>query len=220
MKKMFDILVVCVLFFVIMFRKNPRKTILDAYNTIVRRKYPNLPDSEEVSERMAIIDHLRPGRVLEIGGNVGGVSSLIHAMGNDLVVVEPSKYSCAHLRTLVPHVFEGVVRGEGDKLLQCETKSLGEYCVCKESNHPTTKNATIADLEAKFGKFQSVVIDCEGCYTSLLPDILGSASIKQIQIEWDGPFLEEAILRSGYVLSGAYEHVNVEYGVRVYDKVR
>jgi hypothetical protein len=207
---------------VLLFAKKPRKKILDAYKHIVNTKYPNLPESDEVSERMAIMTHLPPGRVLEIGGNVGGVSSLIHEMGNELVVVEPSTYSCDHLRALGPraHVFEGVVRGEGDTLLQCSTEELGEYCVCEESEHPSTRNTTIADLEAKYGQFTSIVIDCEGCYTSFFADILGSTSIKQVQIEWDGQFLEDALLRSGYVLSGVFEHVNIEQGVRVYDKVR
>lgn len=218
---MFELLVLCLLT-VLMFAKKPRKKILEAYNKIVRQKYPNLPESDEVSERMAILTHLPPGRVLEIGGNVGGVSSLIHEMGNDLVVVEPSKYSCDHLRKIVPKaaVFEGVVRGEGDTLLQCDTEEIGEYCLCEESSNPTTANTTIDDLEAKYGKFSSIVIDCEGCYTSFFPDIIGSSSIKQVQIEWDGLFLEEALLRSGYVLSGVFEHVNIENGVRVYDKVR
>jgi hypothetical protein len=195
----------------------PRKTIFDAYKSMVMERFPDLPDTTEWSERMAVMNHLPKGRVLEIGGNVGGVSSMIHALGRDLVVVEPSKFSCNKLRSLVPQVFEGVVRGEGDTLLDCPSEKEGEYCICKESANPGTQNTTIYDLEEKFGEFESIVIDCEGCYKSFFPDII-SSGIRHIEIEWDGIFLEDALIRSGFTLSAVYNHPFLEKGVRVYDR--
>ena len=201
------------------------------YKSEINRLYPNLPESEEIPERFAVLKHLNPkSKVLEVGANKGGVSSLIALVLEDpsnLVSVEPIESTCEGLRNLGTQlgkefrVFCGVVRGNNSKYVQC-TGSKDSYAVCRDSTEASlTKNLTLDELEVRFNiTFDTVVIDCEGCYVSFLQDILSRNTIKQIQIEWDGKFLEDEILtNSGFSLTARYIHHVLPLGVRVYDRL-
>jgi FkbM family methyltransferase len=189
-----------------------------------------LPVSEEIPERFAVIKHLRPNsKVLEIGANKGGVSSLIASILNnslDLVSVEPLQSTCEGLQELGIILgkkfttFCGVVRGRNSGFVECSGEK-NSYATCVSSTAESkTENLTIDELEKRYAIiFDTVIIDCEGCYESFLDDILNHYSIKQIQIEWDGVFYEEYILKHGFTLTAIYVHSNITKGVRVYDRI-
>lgn len=203
-------------------------SMYDSYNKAVYEKFPNLPQSGECGERMAVLKHLDPNaKVLEIGANIGGVSSLIAAVLNDpnnLIAVEPIESTCEGLCELGKSLntpfrtFAGVIQGEGKPKLNC-TGSKNSYAHCVESDNPKTENLSIDEIEKKFNiTFTTVIIDCEGCYTSFLSDILKKPSITQIQIEWDGPMMESDILLNGFECVAIYQHCCLEHGVRVYNR--
>lgn len=202
-------------------------TTLRGYRSIVNDTYPHLPYTDEVSERLAVLEHISPDDVvLEIGANMGGVSSLLATVidPKNLVSVEPHGANCDHLKQIGAqlgrefHVFRGVVKGPVNLLCTGE-KTVGSYCTCVESSDTTTENLTISEIENKFQKkFTAIVIDCEGCYEGIMDQILASETIKQIQIEWDGKFIENRILASGYTLQAVYKHVSIKSGVRVYKR--
>jgi FkbM family methyltransferase len=199
------------------------------YKEEIFRHFPNLPYSEEIPERMAVLKHLNPqAGVLEVGANKGGVSSMIASVlhdPNNLVAVEPIQSTCDGLIDLGNQlgkkfqVFCGVVRGINSNFLECKG-NMNSYAVCTASTESSpTENLTIDEIEQRFNiLFDTVVIDCEGCYSSFLHDILNKPAIKQIQIEWDGEFLEQTILDSGFTLVATYAHVCLPKGVRVYDR--
>lgn len=200
------------------------------YKAEVEKYFPNLPPSEELPERMAVLKHLNPqAKVLEIGANKGGVSSLIASMletSANLVSVEPILSTCQGLEILGKdlgkpfQVFCGVLRGNSSSYVECSgEKDSYAKCVASTSSSKT-KNLTIDELETRYGiKFDTIVIDCEGCYVSFLQDILDHKSIRQIQIEWDGPFQEKKILDNGFKLTATYNHHILPKGVRVYDRI-
>jgi hypothetical protein len=165
--------------------------------------------------------------VLEIGANIGGVSTLIASMltnSQNLVSIDPLLTNCNHLVTLgtslgVPfNVFCGVVKGPVS--IQCEGKQvLSGYVECKPCDSPTTVNLTIKELQELYNiEFTAVIIDCEGCYKSIFPQIFELKAIKQIQIEWDGEFMEEDVLKEGFYLAETYYHQYLDKGVRVYKR--
>jgi hypothetical protein len=213
-------------------RGNTLSTLkVEEYKKFLLKKYPNLPITSEISERMSIHDHLKEDDVvLEIGGNIGGVSSLIAIMlknPRNLVVVDPLKANCHYLSKLGKslnaefNVFHGVVIGNEKNKLNCiGPDKVGSYVNCFPSNNPETINYRIKDLEHLFNiNFSAIVIDCEGCYTSFFKDILDSSTIKKIFIEWDGAFIEKDILNSGFKHIGQYSHVELDKGVSVYEKI-
>jgi len=202
--------------------------IFNEYNNKVKSQYPNLPDSEEVAERMGVMEHLSPDAVvLEIGASVGGVSSIIAAKlknSQNLVAVEPHKETCDGLQQLgarlgTPfHTFAGVVRGDEAPMVNC-TGAKNDYVTCVECPNPETENLTVAQIEQRYGlTFDTVVIDCEGCYMNLFPTLLCNLLIKQIQIEWDGRFMEKELFEAGFRLVATYKHIYVANGVRVYNR--
>lgn len=202
------------------------------YKNIVLSRFPDIPDSDEVAERLAVLEHISSSdRVLEIGANIGGVSSLLASIldtPSHLLSVDPLRANCEHLKTLGEsidkpfNVFCGVVKGLQD--IDCiGPNKIGSYVKCfprKSGESQKTINLSVKDLERKFSiQFTAVVIDCEGCYEYILPQILSSNSIKQIQIEWDGKFLEQDVLKSGFTLIKNYLHEHLERGVSVYKRV-
>jgi FkbM family methyltransferase len=200
------------------------------YRKEIHQFFPDLPPSDEVPERMAVLKHMHPdSKVLEIGANKGGVSSLIASKLKNplhLVAVEPIDSTCEGLKELGTrlnkrfNIFNGVLRGENSNYVEC-TGQKDSYATCKVSTAESkTQNLTLDEIEKKFQLvFDTVIIDCEGCYESFLHDVVNHYSIKQIQIEWDGTFYEEYILRHGFVLSAVYVHKSIAKGVRVYDRI-
>ena len=200
-----------------------RSWTLKSYETQVQQRMPGLPKSEETSERLAVLDHIsRDDVVLEIGANQGGVTSVLARVVKDpkqIVSVDPHKGNCAELAKQNVHVFCGVI--EGPSRLECTGPSeLGSYVKCEpHENPPTTLNRTVKDLQAHYGlTFTAAVIDCEGCYEAWLPQILDQASIRQVQIEWDGQFLESDLLKAGFFRVQTYVHPSIRNGVRVYKR--
>ena len=202
------------------------------YRNLVFERFPNLPESGEIAERAAVLEHIGASDVvLEIGANVGGVSLLLASLLSSplqLVSVDPHRGNCSHLKMLGLsiakefHVFHGVIKGPVD--IECTgPEVIGSYvkCVPRSPSSLTfkTENLTIADLQTRFGlEFTAVVIDCEGCYETLMPQILSSQKIKQIQIEWDGKFLQDEILSAGFSLRANYVHKFLKRGVSVYKR--
>jgi hypothetical protein len=146
---------------------------------------------------------------------------------NNLVAVEPIKSTCDGLLSLGQklkkpfRVFCGVLRGTSSEFLQCKgEKNSYAHCSSAKQNTTTTENLTIYQLQERFNiQFDTIIIDCEGCYTSFIEDILNLKQIKQIQIEWDGVFLENDILRAGFKCTAIYQHVCLPKGIRVYDRI-
>jgi len=204
--------------------------IVQSYKRQIKNKFPFVPDSDEAAERMAVLNHISPDDVvLEIGANIGGVSTLIASILSDsknLVSVDPHKGNCKFLkregkRIGKPfNVFYGVVKGP--TLLSCTgSNTIGSYVHCEPcQSNPVTENLSISEIEMRYGlQFTVIVIDCEGCYEHLLSQILKHKTIRQIQIEWDGKFMENNIIQSGYKHVDTYTHINLYRGVRVYKKL-
>jgi hypothetical protein len=202
--------------------------IIKGYRDVVFSRFPLLPDSSESSERLAVLEHISPrDYVLEIGANIGGVSSLlINILENpsQLVSIEPLAANCEYLQELgrttnkVFNVFHGVVKGP--YLINCSGPNVpGSYVNCSISEEPQTVNLTLTEIQSKYNIiFSAAVIDCEGCYASIMQQILNLESIKQIQIEWDGEFMEKDILNSGFSLIANYTHMFIQRGVSVYKR--
>jgi len=197
---------------------------------LARELFAHLPYSDEVPERLSAFYFVEPtDYVLEIGGNVGGVSLVIAEKLNDsskqLVVLEPGYEDFAKLNENMKQykkqfqVFHGPIVAEGQHI-KCERKNRNEYVVCTEVSYPMDNNITFTQLEQKFQiQFDTLVIDCEGCYTKLLRQGLESGTMKNIRkiiIEWDGDFLEQEFFQHGFKLVSERRHANLKYGVRVY----
>jgi hypothetical protein len=204
--------------------------LLKEYNKEIFSKFPKLPPSEEIPERLAVVRHLNPqSKVLEIGANKGGVSATIASVLDDsknLVSVEPIQSTCEGLKDVglkigKPfRIFCGVLRGESAEYITCDGEK-NSFATCVTSSKETTEtiNLTFKEIEELFSiQFDTVVIDCEGCYTHFLQDIVQNENIKQIQIEWDGEFKEEEILKNGFSLLANYYHIDLPKGVRVYER--
>ena len=209
-----------------------RYSVVQKYKRIIRKRFPIIPESLEAAERMAVMNHISSDDVvLEIGANIGGVSTLLASMlsnPNHLVSVDPHQGNCTFLkkegmRIGKPfNVFHGVVKGP--TLLSCTgSTTVGSYVHCEpcinSTNVNETENLSILQLEERYRlQFTAVVIDCEGCYESLMPQILAHHSIRQIQIEWDGTFMEKDIINAGFKHVDTYTHLHLFRGVRVYKK--
>ena len=46
--------------------------------------------------------------------------------------------------------------------------------------------------------FDTVVIDCEGCYGDILREIVTTPTIYQVSIEWDGEHMQDLLLEHGF----------------------
>jgi FkbM family methyltransferase len=197
------------------------------YRELVFARYPNIPHSGEVAERMAVLNHINPSdKVLEIGANIGGVSTLIASMLNNpkhLVSVDPLQANCKFLTELGSNlqknfnVFCGVVKGP--KEIECfGPNKVGSSVKCvPRSTSGVTENLSLKDIQTKYNiEFTAAVIDCEGCYEHIFPQLLTSTTIKQVQIEWDGKFMEKDLIMAGFTLKANYEHEYLEKGVSVY----
>ena len=194
--------------------------------------FAHLPPTTEIPERLAAYDNLNPhDHVLEIGGNMGSVSILLsNILDNpaNLVVVEPSKKCYDHLRKILPptcHIFNGVITDGKTKINYTQPQKEGGYCECKpiHKNTPLNiDNKTFPQLEQMFNiKFDTLVIDCEGCYESILNNGIEDGwirGINKIIIEWDGNFMEDILIDNGFKLKNIIPHKNLQKGVRTYIK--
>jgi FkbM family methyltransferase len=198
------------------------------YNRCKNHLFNNYEDSDEVPERLSAYLFIEPNdKVLEIGGNIGGVSAIISdklISGQNLVVLEPSDLAIMNLRKLSRkhnfNVYHGAMVGENTNL-ECKL-THGNYFACNEVDYKVKNNITFAKLQEKYNIiFDTLVVDCEGCYENLFVEGFYKGwfkNIKKIIIEWDGKDLEKMILSQGFYFVSYLPHVNLEKGVRVYFK--
>ena len=116
------------------------------------------------------------------------------------------------------NVYHGVIVAE-NKNLECKL-THGNYFACENVDYKVKNNITFNELQEKYNIiFDTLVIDCEGCYEDLFSDGFEKGwfdNIKKIIIEWDGRDFEKVILDKGFYFISYLPHVNLEKGVRVY----
>jgi hypothetical protein len=190
--------------------------------SILDTLYNNYPKGEN-PERMIAHYNIDPeDKVLELGGNIGCVSSVILSKlnnTNNLLVVEPVTTLAEELRAKNMQVFNGALIPSGNLYgIECTDPTNGDYATCHRvpTPHPT-KNKTLAQIKSVLN-FNVVVIDCEGCYEDLLPEMIGDTGINTILIEWDGQFQEQKLLNGGFHLVDYRSHTLLPNGVRCYKR--
>ena len=198
--------------------------------------FSHLPNTSEVPERLAVYDHLdKKDVVLEIGGNIGGVSAVIATLlenPKNLVVIEPSKSAVEELiklKTFIKkdfNIFNGILTIKNQRI-NCSQPNKGGYSECKpvsNSETLTILNKTFYEIQAMYNLiFDTLVIDCEGCYESIFKDSIESGWLNQICkiiIEWDGEYMEKLLLDNGFKLIDYKEHSVIANGVKTYVKER
>jgi len=196
------------------------------YDNCKNHIFNNYEDSDEVPERLSVYLFIEPNdKVLEIGGNIGGVSAIIADKlinSQNLVVIEPSDLAILKLKNLSEkhdfNVHHGVIIS-GNENLECES-SGGNYFACHPVDYKVKNNITFTELQEKYNiVFDTLVIDCEGCYENFFTEGFEKgwlSNIKKIIIEWDGKDLEEMILSKGFYFISYLPHIHLEKGVRVY----
>lgn len=200
---------------------------LDQNALLASYLFRNLDDSEEIPERISAYYYIEPNDVvLELGGNVGGVSQVIASKlknPSNLVVIEPGYKEVRKLKELAGYygfnIYNGPIVSTGVNVL-CKYENANSYINCKKVHFPVKNNITFSRLQKLFGlRFNVLVIDCEGCYEDILEEGLNTDlfdGIEKILIEWDGTFMEKQILDAGFVLVDILPHKGLEKGVRVY----
>jgi len=210
------------------FRNNCKENHLKNMNKYAKNLFSDLPDSDEIAERLTahfFID--QDDVVLEIGGNIGGVSSVIASKlknGNNLVVLEPSVKALKELKNISEkyynfNIYEGALVKKGQNI-ECKCTNNSTYADCKEVKYKVENNILFEDLEKKYNlKFNTLVIDCEGCYLDIFEDAVNRGWLKNINkilIEWDAKNLENLLFNQGFKLVYYLPHPNLEHGVKVY----
>lgn len=201
---------------------------LNRMNNYAENLFSDFPISYEIPERLTAYFFINPDDVvLEIGGNIGGVSSVIASKlknGNNLVVLEPSTKALKELEDVSKkyynfHIHEGVLVKKGQNI-ECKCNENSNYAECNEVNYKVKNNILFEELEKKYNlKFNTLVIDCEGCYIDIFEDALNRGwlnNINKILIEWDSIFLEDMLLENGFKLVYYLPHICLDKGVRVY----
>lgn len=191
--------------------------------------------SYEKAERIGVWRNLEKNDVvLEIGGNIGGVTELIAKTidPKNFVTVEPNSESCEQLKILANkigknfNIFNGVIYDEVSKL-ECVAKSnITTFSECNPINCTNSTNSTnnksFEEIQKLYNlQFNVLVIDCEGCYESLFNYLHLKKLFKgitKIFIEWDGTFMEDLLLENGFMLVEYIPHIDLEKGVRTYLK--
>lgn len=196
--------------------------------------FSHLPTSKEIPERLAVYDTLHKNDVvLEIGGNIGGVSAVIATIlenPSHLVVIEPSKSAVKQLiqlKTIIKkdfNILNGVLISK-EQILNCSQPDNDDYCECKEvstNENRTVLNKTFYEIQDMYDLiFDTLVIDCEGCYENIFKDSIESGWLSQIRkiiIEWDGSFMEQLLLDNGFTLIDTKVHSSLLNGVKTYIK--
>ncbi len=235
------IISIFIIFILILFLVLKKEGVIDNFDTLKNKftivekihdnLFKNFDKSTEKSERIGIIRNLKPTDVvLEIGGNIGGVSEVIASIvnPNNFVVVEPSFLACKHLKDHLRnktkknfHIFNGVIYDGINKIECSQPNKLKDYCSCKITNSPkNTNNKTFNEIQNLYNlNFNVLVIDCEGCYTSFFKYLKDKNMLKNIEkifIEWDGEFMEDFLEKNGFLLIDYIDHGSLENGVRTY----
>ena len=100
-----------------------------------------------------------------------------------------------------------------------EDSECKEATVNEKSN---SLNKTFYEIQEMYGLiFDTLIIDCEGCYENIFIDSVESGwlnQINKISIEWDGKFMEDFLLNNGFKLIDYKEHSSLQNGVRTYIK--
>jgi len=209
---------------------NPIKNCINHFYRIGTTKFKNEDyyDSGEIPERISVNYFIEPtDKVLEIGGSVGGVSEIIAKKLNNpknLVVLEPSNESFQKLLELSKkynfNAFNGPLVNENENLECKKTGIFSDYYVCNPVNYKVDNNITFKNLQEKYNiVFDTLVIDCEGCYENFLEQNFQNGNLKDIKkifIEWDGKFIEDSFIKEGFVLVAMLPHTHLEKGNRVY----
>jgi FkbM family methyltransferase len=197
---------------------------------LFKDKYPTLPYYYECGERLSCYENIyKDDIVLEIGGNMGLCSVIIADNLRDssnLVVVEPSLKAVKKLNNTKQeynhkfHIFNGCI---SKTPLYIKNNYFLDYVSLTDIEKPDylkVENLTYNELEKKYNlHFNTLVIDCEGCYTQLFyefPEILQNVS--KILIEWDGKFQEKLFIDQGFYKKNFYRHPFLINGVAVYIK--
>lgn len=204
---------------------------------LFHNKYPSIPFYSEYGERLNAYNNIEETDiVLEIGGNIGSTSLIIAdklSNSKNLVVIEPSKKATKQLRKNKKqhnhnfNIFEGCL----SKIPLYEKKksffNLSYWTnyleVTNDSNKGThtISTATYKELEELYNlQFNTVVIDCEGCYRQIFnefPEIL--KKVDKILIEWDGVFMEDELLKNGFHKIAHYHHPFLLKGIATYKKI-
>ena len=209
---------------------------LTALQKKINIKYGSLLD--EAVEQKLIIEYLEPTDiVLELGGNIGRVSSIIASIINDdenLLVFESSPQ---HYKELLENrnnnKFKFKLEGKAlskQKLYQYgwDTYTQDEYDI-NPSKNLMYEIATITfdEIKKKYSlDFNTLVIDCEGAFYYIIqdfPEILNG--IKKIIIENDYPtwerkmFVEDILEKNGFKsikkipLDKAYWHFHKDQNI-------
>ena len=182
-------------------------------------RYDGIDPLNECGERLNAYHNIdKDDIVLEIGGNIGSTSLIISDKLRDssnLMVVEPSKMAVRRLLKNRGHrsfqIFNGAI---GKK--QLYGIEVGDMGYMKFGTGDKIRMISFDNLQARVGIFNTLVIDCEGCYTSLLGNEIPLDSIKKILIEWDGEFAESLLLSHGFVKTDQYAHPDLTHGISTY----
>ena len=198
--------------------------------------YKGIPACNECGERLNILKHLQSNDVvLEIGGNIGSSSFVIADKilnpESNLVVVEPSKSAAKKLaqnqkkNKLNFHIFQGIVGTEENKNVnELYAKEWGKMGYVTFVNTPKpgsykVDTKTIDELESMYNiKFNTLVIDCEGCYKALFNSDNFLKKFNKILIEWDGPFMEKYLIEKGFKKIDQWAHPFLIHGISYYKR--
>ena len=78
---------------------------------------------------------------------------------------------------------------------------------------------TIDELQNMYNiKFNTLVIDCEGCYKALFNSDNFLEKFNKILIEWDGPFMEKYLLEKGFKKIDQWAHPFLIHGISYYKR--
>ena len=193
-------------------------------------KYIGIHPCNECCERLNIFKNLETTDiVLEIGGNIGS-SSLVIAdrisnPSKNFVVVEPSRNAIEELKrnqqrnNLKFNIFQGII---GTKSMYATEYGYFKYVKLSNTKLPSSYEVpalTIKEIQKKFGiNFNTLVIDCEGCYETLF-DSKFLANFNKIFIEWDGKFLEKWLLKNGFKKIDHWKHGTLIHGISYYRRI-
>jgi FkbM family methyltransferase len=193
-------------------------------------KFIGINPCNECGERLNILKNIETTDiVLEIGANIGSSSLVIaYRISNpskNLVVVEPSRNAIEELKRnqqrnhLKFNIFQGII---GTKSMYATEYGYNKYVKLSDTKLSSSYDVpaiTIEEIQTKFGiKFNTLVIDCEGCYETLF-DSKFLENFNKIFIEWDGKFLEKWLLKNGFKKMDQWKHLQLIHGISYYRRI-
>ena len=189
----------------ITFGKSKRRTIENYSSQSIddvhkQLKYIHGNPKEELAEQIMAFKHVHPDScVLELGANIGRNTMLINHILRDKtqhVAVETEQSSVEQLlqnrdaNNMKFDVFEGAISDK--KLIQTgwNTKEWSGDVSDIPEGHWKVKTLPFEEFKKKYNKrFDTIVADCEGCFTQIFKKPSDLENIKMIIIEHD--FLSE-----------------------------